>query len=122
MRWEEVPQSHAPVSSLDAPEGERAIAVFVYWRGLADYRLEDRRVFVESFLRGRSRVVDSEGYAYVATTAMAKSLYAYLPGAGPGQELVVIYHVWVESEGMTLLIEHPEPQEGGFRVAAIPLD
>lgn len=122
MRWEEVPQSHPPVSSLNAPEGERAVAVFVYWRGLADYRPEDRQVFVESFLRGRTRVVDSEGYAYDAITAMTKDIYTFLPGGGPTQELVVIYHIWIESEGLALMIEHPDPQEGGFRVAAVPLD
>ena len=122
MRWEEVPQSHAPISSLDAPAGERAIAAFMYWRGLADYRRYDRQAFMESFLRHRTRVVDSEGFAYDAITAMTKDIYSFSPGAGPTQELVVIYHVWIESEGLTLMIEHPDPQEGEFRVAAVPLN
>ncbi|MHC4108912.1 MAG: hypothetical protein ACYSTY_12590, partial [Planctomycetota bacterium] len=72
MDWEEVGQIRASLGSLDAPEGEKSVAVFVRWRGLDEYAEMDQRQFVESFLEHRLTLIDSEGYEAPGFHAMPK--------------------------------------------------
>jgi hypothetical protein len=120
--WEEVPNLHAPINSLRAPAGEKAIAVFVRWSGLDDYAEQDRQAFARSFLSNRLRLRDSEGFEVEAIDAMAKGIYHFLGPVGSApRDYVVIFHVWVDSEGLTLCLQHPDPQEEGFDVAIVTL-
>jgi hypothetical protein len=123
MGWEEVPQIHPPFHSLDAPAGEKAIAVFARWRGLDEYAERDQGHFVESFLQHRLKIIDSEGYEASAINAMPRALYDSfeMRGLAP-RDWVVIYHVWVDSQGYTLQVRHPDPGEEDFHVAVVPLD
>jgi len=123
MGWEEVPRIHPPLVSLDAPAGEKAIAVFARWRGLDEYGETDQGHFVESFLQHRSKLIDSEGYEASAITALPKALYdsSEMRGFAP-RDWVVIYHVWVDSQGYTLQVRHPDPGEEDFHVAVVSLD
>ena len=123
MGWEEVPQIHPPFHSLDAPAGEKAIAVFARWRGLDEYAELDQRQFVESFLQHRLKLIDSEGYEASAISALPKALYDSfeMRDVAP-RDWVVIYHVWVDSQGYTVQVRHPDPGEEDFDVASVSLD
>ena len=123
MGWEEVPQIHPPFHSLDAPSGEKAIAVFARWRGLDEYADLDQRQFVESFLQHRLKLIDSEGYEASAISALPKALYdsSEMRGLAP-RDWVVIYHIWVDSQGYTVQVRHPDPGEEDFDVASVSLD
>jgi hypothetical protein len=123
MDWEEVGQIHPPLSSLDAPEGEKSVAVFVRWRGLDEYAEMDQRQFVESFLEHRLTLIDSEGYEAPGFHAMPKALYhsSKMRGFAP-RDWAVIFHVWVDSQGYVLRVRHPDPGEEDFHVAVVPLD
>ena len=120
--WEVVPASHAPIVSLSAPPGEKAIVVFIRWKGLDQYADFDRRTFVRSFLSHRTRIIDGDGFEYRAISAMPRELYHFTePASLAPREWAVVFHVWVDSAHYTVLLEHPEPANGGFRVAAIIL-
>ena len=122
-RWQEVRQTGSPLGSLHPPEGEKPVVVFVRWRGLREYAEFDRRNFVEAFLNDRLTLIDSDGFEYEALNAMPRDLYQYSRG-GPGiapTDWVVVFWVWVDSEGYSLLIEHPQPDTGGFHVAVVDL-
>lgn len=110
-----------PLGSLQAQPGEKVIAVFVHWAGLDGLEPMDRRVFIESFLEHRLTVVDEAGERAAAFHAMPADLYHGMPGQLSEQEWVVVFHVWVDSRDFTLLVVHPDPEPGGFEVAAIPL-
>jgi hypothetical protein len=123
MDWEEVGQIHPPLGSLDAPEGEKSVAVFVRWRGLDEYAEMDQRQFVESFLEHRLTLIDSEGYEAPGFHAMPKALYhsSKVRGFAP-RDWAVIFHVWVDSQEYVLRVRHPDPGEEDFHVAGVPLD
>lgn len=123
MGWEEVPQSHPPFRSLDAPAGEKAIAVFTRCRGLDEYAELDKRQFIESFLQHRFKLIDSEGYEAAVISTLPKALYDSFEMRSPAPgDWVAIYHVWVDSQGYTLQVRHPDPGEEDFHVAVVSLD
>lgn len=111
----------APFSG-EAQAGEKLVAVFIYWRGLDDFDDVSRQAFIDSFLCNRLRIVDSEGYANRCMTAMPQNLFVGRPSRSLAREWVVVFRVWVDSEGLALQIEHPEPAENGFRVARVSLN
>ena len=116
--WESVGEARAPLSSLRAPAGEKAIAVFVRWDGLDSYAEPDRRIFAEAFLQDALRVLDSEGFGYEAISAMPRELYHFSGGGAPApRDWVVVFHVYVDSRDYTLRLSHPDPQEDAFDVA-----
>ena len=119
---EVVPSSRAPLQSLSALSGERAIAVFARWEGLVDFGELDKRQFVESFLEHRVTLVDSDRFSYDVIKAMPRDLYygsAYAFEASP--DWVVIFYVWVDSSGYSVRIRHPDPGNEGFNVAVVSL-
>ena len=120
--WEEVGQAHAPISSLRAPAGEKVIAVFVAWKGLDAYTESDRQVFAEKFLEGRLKLVDSDGFDYKSISAMPRDLYHFSgSSASISRDWVVVFHVWVDSQGYTLRVSHPDSGEEAFDVAIVEL-
>lgn len=120
--WEEVGESHAPLSSLRAASGEKAIAVFVGWNGLDPYSEPDRQVFAGEFLNRSLKLVDSDAFVYKAVASMPREIYRFseLPASAP-RDWVVIFHAYVDSSGYTLQVSHPDPGEEAFDVASIPL-
>ena len=79
-------------------------------------------MFLENFFTDRLAVVDSGGFEEPAFDAMPRPWYAFHFSPGPlPHDWAVIFHVWVDSGGYSLLIKHPSPEEGGFRVAAVTL-
>lgn len=124
--WQDVPLNHPPLSSLDAPPGEKAIAVFIRWEGLDDYSESDKNYFVDSFLPRRLTITDSDGYDASCRHAMPRYLYeASWPlatdNAAP-REWVLICRVWVDCQGYRLKVKHPQPREANFDVAMVVLD
>jgi len=120
--WEEVGAAHAPLSSLRTPEGEKAIAVFVGWSGLEPFAEPDRQTFAEKFLRGRLRLVDSDGFDYSTVAAMPREHYDFTSHASSmPRDWVVVFHVWVDSHGYTLRLSHPDSSKESFDVAIIQL-
>jgi hypothetical protein len=117
-----VGEAHAPISSLRAPAGEKAIAVFVRWDGLASYAERDRQIFAKAFLRDAVRIVDSDGSRYHAINAMTRELYHFsgYEAAAP-RDWVVVFHVDADSRGYTLRLAHPDPGKEAFDVAVIQL-
>lgn len=120
---EEVTGSPAvPLNTLYAEAGRKVVVVFVTWSGMEALAPPDRARFVESFLTGRSSVVDREGYEYRAIAAMPLPLYT---GSGTFgalvQDWVLVFHPWVESRGMEVRFVRPDSGPGGFRVASVPL-
>ena len=121
--WEDVPDLHAPLGSLSAPAGEKAVAVFVRWSGLDGYREQDRQIFARAFLQRRLTLVDSEGFDYPASNAMTKELYHFSGSySSAPRDWVVIFNTWVDSHGYTLRIRHPDPGEEDFHVAVVQLE
>jgi hypothetical protein len=120
-RSQEMQRMPRPFSG-QAQAGEKLVAVFVHWRGLDNYDDASRRSLIDSLLCNRLRIVDSEGYAYSCMQAMPSDLFNLRPSRSLSSQWVVVFRVWVDSEGLVLQIEHPEPVEGGFRVAAVSLD
>jgi hypothetical protein len=120
--WESVGEAHAPISSLRAPAGEKAIAVFVRWDGLTAYAEQDRQTFARTFLRDALRVVDSDGSGYAAVSAMPREVYHFSGHAAAApRDWVVVFHVDADSKGYTLRLSHPDPGEEAFDVAVIRL-
>jgi hypothetical protein len=111
-----------PLNTLYAESGRKILVVFVTWSGMEGLAPPDRVRFVESFLTGRSSVVDNEGYEYPAIDAMPLPLYT---GSGPigtlVQDWVLVFHPWVDSQGMEVRFVRPDPDPGGFRVASVQL-
>jgi hypothetical protein len=105
----------------EAQAGEKLVAVFVYWRGLDDFDEFSRETFVDSFLCRRLRIVDSAGYEYGCMLTMPVDRFVGRPSPKLAREWVVVFRVWVDSEGLALHVEHPDPPEGSFRVARVPL-
>jgi hypothetical protein len=120
--WEEVGEAHAPLSSLRAPEGAKAIAVFVVWSGLDPYTEPDRQKFAEEFLSDSLKLADSGGLDYKAVAAMPREIYHFSsrPASAP-RDWVVIFHASSGSGGYTLRLSHPDPGEDSFDVAIVPL-
>jgi len=120
--WEEVGQTHAPLSSLRTLEGEKAIAVFVDWSGLDSYAEQDRQGFAEAFLRVSLKLVGSDGMEYKAVSAMTREIYNFSGqvSAAP-RDWVVVFHVRADSRGYTLRLSHPDPGEESFDVAIVQL-
>lgn len=122
MRTETVPNPpFAPISSLMAQPGEKVVAVFVRWKGLEDLDQADQRVFIETFLEDRLSIVDEDGETYPAFSAMPLDIYQMSPGGYSPHDWVAVFHVWVDSQRYTVLVANPQPEAGGFTVAAIPL-
>ncbi len=112
----------APLRSLDPPAGEKAIAVWVRWSGLQDFEETARQTFAETVLHHRLRIIDSAGLDYPAINALEPEFYHWTGRPGPaGRTRIVIFWVGVDSEEFTLRIEHPDPGEGDFEVALVPL-
>jgi hypothetical protein len=109
---------------MHPPEGEKAVAVFVRWRGLGEYAEADRRAFVEAYLSDRLALVDSEGFEYRPLDAMPEAFYRM---SGPMNPMsappnwVVIFWTWVDSRGYSLRVEPPNPSTGAFDVAIVDL-
>lgn len=124
-QWQEVHGTSSRLGSLHPPEGEKPVVVFVRWSGLDDFASAmDRRVFVEAFLSDRLTLVDSDGFAYDDPTAMPRDLYQMSSSASPisaPADWVVIFWAWVDSDGYTLRVEHPDPGKGDFDVAIVGL-
>lgn len=120
--WEVVPGSRPPLSSLSAPAGEKAIAVFVRWRGI-EPEIPGPRNLVVTILEHRLTLIDSDGYRHGAIKAMPRDFYygsSYTLETPP--DWVVIFHVGIEVDGYTLHVEHPDPGDDDFQVAAVALD
>lgn len=124
-QWQEVHDTSSPLGSLHPPEGEKVVVVFVRWDGLDDFASAmDRRVFVESILTHRLTLVDSDGFAYDDPTAMTRNLYQMSASASPTgapADWAVVFWAWVDSEGYSLHVEHPNPEKGDFDVAIVEL-
>ncbi len=122
--WDELSGTRSPLGSLRPPEGEKPVVVFIHWSGLGEYSEFDRRRFVEAFLSDRLTLVDSDGFEYDALHAMPEDLYRMSGRMSLGSApptWVVVFWAWVDSEGYSLRIEHPNPTEGGFHVATVDL-
>jgi hypothetical protein len=119
--WEEIPEIHAPLSSHTPPAGEKAIAVFVRWSGLTDYAEQDRQLFAKTFLKSRLRLRDSAGFEVEAIASMPKGLYHFGPAGYAPRDYAIIFYVWVDSEGFTLRLQHPDAREQDFNVAIVSL-
>jgi hypothetical protein len=125
LGWEEVRVPRVPLNTLTAAAGEKPIAVFVRWSGLDEYAEPDRHGFVDSFLSRRLYLVDTDGHEYKARGAMPRNLYlgsfdGNLGGPTP-REWVAVFHVWVDSQGYSVRIQHPDPGPEEFHVAVVPL-
>jgi hypothetical protein len=119
-RWENA-YTRAPLRSLDPPPGEKAIAVWVRWSGLADHVEAARQSFAENYLQHSVRVVDSGGFDYATTSVLEPATYHWTGPAAPGDRTrILIFWVWVDSEGYTVRLEHPDPGDEGFDVALVP--
>ena len=120
--WEAVGEAPAPLSSLRAPQGHKAIAVFVAWSGLDPYTEPDRQKFAEEFLSASLKLVDSDGLEYKSIAAMPQEIYHFSGTIAPApRNWVVIFHSSLDSHGYTLRLSHPDPGEGSFDVAIVPL-
>jgi len=120
--WEAVPPGHAPISALRAAPGEKVIAVFVRWSGLPGRSDMERRVLLERFLERQARIVDDEGFQTTAFSAMARELYRLqAPVREAPSDWVVVFHVWIDSRNYKLLLAHPDPAQGGLRLAEVQL-
>jgi hypothetical protein len=125
LGWEEVRIPRVPLSTLRAAAGEKPIAVFVRWSGLDGYADRDRHIFVDSFLSRRVRLVDADGHEYEARGAMPRNFYlgsfeGNLDGPTP-RDWVAVFHAWVDSQGYSVRVQHPDPGPEEFHVAVIPL-
>lgn len=124
-QWEDVHRTSSPFRSLRPPTGEKPVAVFVQWSGLAEYADFDRRTFVEAFLSDRLTLVDADDFEYDPVSAMPRNLYQLSdqPSAGvaAAPDWVVIFWAWVDSRGYELHVENPDPADGDFDVAVVEL-
>lgn len=123
-RWDELQSTRSPLGSLHPPEGEKPVVVFLRWDGLDEFAELDRRVFVEAFLEDRLTLVDSDGFEYETVNAMPEPLYrmssAMNPMSAP-RDWVAVFWAWVDSDGYSLRVEHPEPDPDGFDFAVVEL-
>ena len=120
--WETVPEKHAPISVLRAAPGEKVIAVFVRWSGLATSSDLDRRLFLERYFESHAKVVDDAGFVCRAFDSMPRELYRFQPFSRHAPpDWVIVFHVWIDSQNHTLLLEHPDPAASGVRRAAVQL-
>ena len=116
------PDPPPPLSTFRTRPGMKGIVVFVDWKRLdVDWDVQQRWLFVESFIERQFSVVDSEGRrSEVAGVLPERLFYMQEPGAN-WRDWVVVFYVPDESRRLTLLVENPEPREGQARLTAVPL-
>ena len=116
------PDPPPPLSTFRTQPGKKGIVVFVDWKKLdVDWDVQQRWLFVESFIERQFSVVDSEGRRTgVAGVLPERLFYMQEPGAN-WRDWVVVFYVPDESRDLTLLVENPEPRDGQSRLTAVPL-
>lgn len=121
-RLELVPRGRSHPNLVWTEPEDRAWALHVRWEGAGTIREpHDRARYVESVLRDRLELVDSDGDRYVALGAMTRGQFVYRDYTNPlSRDWVVVYQVPEIVAELGVRIENPDPGEGGYRVGVIP--
>ena len=81
----------------------------------------ERQAFAESFLENQLAIADSAGTHTETFGALQKDLMFMQDPGSNWHDWVAVFHVPEGSQGLTLLVENPEPSEGQARWTAVPL-